>query len=486
MKNNRRDFFKAGGLLSAGLLIPPQVTQAATNVNSAHGSMVQDAKPFDPSKEPVRVRKNFVDLTDEELQNLCKAIGWMRTNSDIESRLYWSNYAKIHALHCTQSNAIHPQVHWSWHFLPWHRGYCYFLERILANILTTEFNVDGTKFALPYWDWSTQREMPNTQGRIAKGMYSPFFGYDRSIENVTAPDNLGFDNSALYTGTRKPTIEQPDMDPDNELTSESKEHTSETLFYTSQQYIDAILTAPFEQFGGHPVSSRQNGQGLLEQGPHNNMHDWVGIRFGSNRDMGTLRSAAEDPVFYMHHANIDRIWSLYTLPQPDPAGPWGQQEYIYTDIDGGLVRVSVQDIVTKCTNIEYAPSRLNSRKFAVTPLSTVRSLVSVNKTVQPNKDLAVAVPNNFGTHRTILADITTGVINNTAKGQIKIFAGDVFLGKINWMDGAHRQNWKPDMTHVFSVLLTDVPKNVKEITFRLPKNYKTAVEIKSIEFKPHL
>jgi len=57
---------------------------------------------------------------------------------------------------------------------------------------------------------------------------------------------------------------------------------------------------------------------VLEQYPHNNGHDWVGSRQGKNRDMGTLRYAALDPIFFMHHGNIDRIWSLYKLTQPDP------------------------------------------------------------------------------------------------------------------------------------------------------------------------
>jgi tyrosinase len=35
---------------------------------------------------------------------------------------------------------------------------------------------------------------------------------------------------------------------------------------------------------------------------HNGVHDWVG------GTMGLLETAAADPIFWMHHANIDRIW----------------------------------------------------------------------------------------------------------------------------------------------------------------------------------
>ena len=70
------------------------------------------------------------------------------------------------------------QVHWSWYFLPWHRGYIYFLERILDNLLKTNFGWNGEAFAYPYWDWSNHQEMPNTKSRKQAGLSSPLFGYD--------------------------------------------------------------------------------------------------------------------------------------------------------------------------------------------------------------------------------------------------------------------------------------------------------------------
>jgi tyrosinase len=36
-------------------------------------------------------------------------------------------------------------------------------------------------------------------------------------------------------------------------------------------------------------------------GLHNQVHAWIG------RGMG-LASSPNDPVFYLHHCNVDRIW----------------------------------------------------------------------------------------------------------------------------------------------------------------------------------
>lgn len=437
------------------------------------------AKPFIFRNEPNRIRKSFYHLSDDELRNLCRAIGYMRNEYPLEHPLQWDNYARVHALHCTEADVNHPQVHWSWHFLPWHRGYLFFLERILANILTTKFNIDGSKFALPYWDWSIHKEIPNTRVRKELGLASPFFGYDLLQENMVNPDNLGFDNSALVDGNRGPTILKSQMNPDNELTEDSRNHVIETLHYMSPEYVSYMLAAPFDQFGGKPVTDRQTGQGLIEQGPHNDGHDWVGSRIGKNRTMGTLRNAAADPLFYMHHCNIDRIWSLYKNEQPNPAGPWGKQKYNFFDVDGSIVSWSIQDIIEKTINISYSHEVLNSAKTQKTS-SFVSILVS--KTIEKDS-IQIPVPENMMNNDSVLLDIDTSVINHTGKYTIKIYADDKFIGKIKWMDGENRKHHKESMTHTFSLLLIGHAKNARSLTFVPPKRGNIKLTIKSINYK---
>ena len=115
------------------------------------------------------------------------------------------------------------------------------------------------------------------------------------------------------------------MDPANEVSPDSQEHVAETIQFMSAASIDLMLQLEFEDFAGKAIEPASNvvtrdGLGALEHYPHNNGHDWVGARFGKNRDMGTLRYAALDPIFFMHHANIDRIWSLYHREQPIRTG----------------------------------------------------------------------------------------------------------------------------------------------------------------------
>ena len=70
----------------------------------------------------------------------------------------------------------------------------------------------------------------------------------------------------------------------------------------------ALTLAPF----GPTVWNFQRGQinafeTLMETQPHNPVHDIVG------GFMGTMR-APLDPIFFLHHANIDRLWHAWALP----------------------------------------------------------------------------------------------------------------------------------------------------------------------------
>ncbi|MBK8378194.1 MAG: tyrosinase family protein [Nitrospira sp.] len=115
-------------------------------------------------------------------------------------------------------------------------------------------------FRLPYWDWfSSHRKLP--------GAYSD-------------PN----DNS-------KPTVERdPQHGPDGRNPEED---------VGEEDVMEAALTADtFTEFGG-----TASGSGIPEGTPHGAVHVDVG------GDMGFFDSAGKDPVFYAHHANVDKMWS---------------------------------------------------------------------------------------------------------------------------------------------------------------------------------
>jgi polyphenol oxidase len=446
------------------------------------------------------------------------AIGYMRNGSkdkplSMSNPLQWDQYVMAHAYHCTEVGSGPEQVHWSWFFLPWHRAYLFFVERTLANFLTM-LGRDGSKFALPYWDWISHKGLPNTSERIKLGKPSPLFGYDVSLENMVNSDGLKvgnqeFDNQALWDGNRGPTIDRPNMDPKSELTFDSKEHVEETILFMSPAYIhDFLLELPFEMFAGLSTISSATGMGALEHYPHNNGHDWVGSRFGKNRDMGSLRYAALDPIFFMHHANIDRIWSWYRKPQPDPdTSPWGKQQYTFVDIDGSPTTVTVRDIVKQMTNVTYVPpmSSTNAIKsfLAATqavpeaaPKETREVLISKPSTLsaqpltittepKPGIKALLSVSVEEKIHPLYVMEIETGSISYQGKFLIKLFVNKEdansktsindphYIGRIRALDSGGRRNEAEQVfPHKFFVILgkddSNFYKNVRSNeTFKL-------------------
>jgi polyphenol oxidase len=160
--------------------------------------------------------------------------------------------AHIHCFNCGQG----VQVHGSWQFFAWHRAYLYFHERILGKL------IGNANFRLPYWDWDSpsHRRMPTA---------------------YTTPSGSGnsLDNSTRVLGVTTPV---PNEDVDSTVMN------------------PIYLLSTFTDFGGSASFS-----GVPEGTPHGAVH----VDVGGN--MGAFATAAHDPLFYAHHSNVDRVWSLW-------------------------------------------------------------------------------------------------------------------------------------------------------------------------------
>ncbi|TKY59313.1 Polyphenol oxidase [Spatholobus suberectus] len=58
------------------------------------------------------------------------------------------------------------------------------------------------------------------------------------------------------------------------------------------------------------------GGGTVENIPHTPVHVWTGDkRQPKGEDMGAFYTSGRDPIFYSHHANVDRMWNIWkTIP----------------------------------------------------------------------------------------------------------------------------------------------------------------------------
>lgn len=187
----------------------------------------------------------------------------------------------MHAWYCATCPGNPNDIHGHWTFFAWHRAFLYFHERILGSL------VNDMTLRLPYWDW----ENPSRQ--LAPTEY--YVG-------------------ALNDDTRELEAGQ----------SVNRDVPGGVGSYDFTQ-IPAQINLSFADFGGDASSA-----GTVEVQEHGFVHMSIG---GWNGDMGSLELAAGDPIFYAHHANIDRLWYSWEkyAGNTDPGGAFSQLTFTFYD-----------------------------------------------------------------------------------------------------------------------------------------------------------
>jgi Common central domain of tyrosinase len=232
----------------------------------------------------------------------------------------WSYQAAIHGTYASSPLPEWNQCkHGSWYFLSWHRTYVYFFERIVRAEVVA--NGGPPTWALPYWNYDG--------GSGHNALPSAFRG-------PTAPD--GTPNS-LFVTDRNPGINAGAGIP-SAITSAS--FALGRPFFTGASEFGGGVGSALDQFWTQT--------GRLEQTPHNDIHVTIGGL------MGDPDTAAEDPIFWLHHANIDRLWWFWErqghLNPPDQ--PWRDQGFEFSDEQGSGVSLTGMDVENTVEQLGYS------------------------------------------------------------------------------------------------------------------------------------
>lgn len=224
-----------------------------------------------------RVRQDIATLTADspDVKALKDAVKLMRDPKQPVANLKWESQSEIHG---SKNGDFKMCQHGNWFFAPWHRMYLYFFEKIVAKL---SGNAD---FALPFWDWSRNPSIPDL-------FFQP------PLADTTRTQKKG------------DTIDQSDYN----------------AFVSLKVVNDLTDIADFGTFGG---AARRAGP--LEMTPHNFVHRWVG---------GNMTTAASplDPIFWLHHCNVDRLYAVWIRKHPGrlPTLGWEDQEFKdFYDSDG--------------------------------------------------------------------------------------------------------------------------------------------------------
>jgi len=143
-------------------------------------------------------------------------------------------------------------------FLPWHRMYVLRFERIIRKL------TNQPQFTLPYWNYSAAGSTHGILPAAFRTTTSPLF-----VQNRIASVNAGKAIDASSPG--------------------------------------ALATTALSQCSYNPQGSVPGFCQALDSGLHGNVH----VLIGDRKNMGSVPWAARDPIFWLHHCNIDRLWASW-------------------------------------------------------------------------------------------------------------------------------------------------------------------------------
>jgi tyrosinase len=218
-------------------------------------------------------------------------------------------------------------------FPAWHRYYLWQLELDLRSV--------DPSVSLPYWDWTTA----NSAG---DGAGSPWT--DDFLGGTGDPDQ-GFEvSSGAFAGDRGQWVialfDDDSGEPRNPNLRRGLAQNSSATELPSAAHVTACLeekvyySAPWRAFD-HLMSAKRKvtqpsfsnrmegwyGAGSI----HNRVHLWVSGLFSDNpTDAGSMfwGSSPNDPAFFLHHCNIDRLWAQWQKMHPEsgyhPTGDAGE------------------------------------------------------------------------------------------------------------------------------------------------------------------
>ncbi len=273
----------------------------------------------------------------------------------------WFRNAFVHMMDCPHGN---------WWFYVWHRGYIGYFEQTIRTVTGED------SFVLPYWDWTQLPQIPD--GMFADYLTpssAPFLPYTGSVAaftNFIKPtmteywkglsadqlaqqakrgyhkfddvwsDILGYamcdgqpvpisQNQAFVItgGARYLTRDNPKLDAKTAANVEIGKilgGLSPKDFNLTDQHgnTDAVNSFTSSHTTSHHIPPPSSTVfSTLEGFPHNKVHNYIG-GYGSLGDSDlqpgpfgnmTNNLSPIDPIFFLHHANMDRLWDVWTRKQ---------------------------------------------------------------------------------------------------------------------------------------------------------------------------
>ena len=164
-------------------------------------------------------------------------------------------------------------------FLAWHRRYLVEFERELQRVDAILRPSATQKLGVPYWRW--QDPFPAWLAGFLPAKDPDSGNTPPPRKNAPPPDKADADDLDIIVNQF--SIQEPGLSGENDYTK---------------------FTYGIEGWGLRP-----DGSGLPA---HNHGHSWIG------GIMNNVVTSPTDPMFWLHHAEIDRLWEIWRQTNPTP------------------------------------------------------------------------------------------------------------------------------------------------------------------------
>lgn len=178
-------------------------------------------------------------------------------------------------------------------FLTWHRAYVYVMERTLNSALKWKRRDESLELTLPFWDWTqfdAQTDAPN--------------GLPKVVNDATYADSQSVQvSNPLFSAKSLYRVASQNLQGQEQFTQRFADRFRDSI----DQLKDDV-----ERYLSNPDYARFSSD--LNFGAHGAIHVRVGGAGptsplpGRSGDMASVVSAAYDPIFWLHHSFIDKIW----------------------------------------------------------------------------------------------------------------------------------------------------------------------------------
>lgn len=230
------------------------------------------------------VRKEWRELTQSEISSFFDAIKCLKSKpSKYDPSLgSTSIYDDMVYIHIISNDAAHKVAA----FLPWHRQFL----SIFENLLRKECKYNAS---LPYWDFAMDSQAPERSPVFAKNAFGGNGG-----PNGCVTDGAFTDWKSTFP-QKKPCITR-------QYNMKSEYGPLMGVQYSPLQIEYMLLY--YKKFGDFGK--------VIEEHPHNMAH------YGIGGTMFDPKTATNDPIFWIIHTNVDRIWYTWQERYPELANTY--------------------------------------------------------------------------------------------------------------------------------------------------------------------